>query len=104
DRQGFSPGQIDGKPGLNFSHAIAALQSAHDLKASGQPDCATWQALVAADAEPTVTAYTVTADDLKGPFEKIPPLIADQAPLPALGYESVIEKLGERFLPAPAPP
>src|SRR5476651_9413 len=45
DRQGFSPGQIDGKIGANFSHAIAALQSAHSLKASGQPDCATWQAL-----------------------------------------------------------
>jgi lipoprotein-anchoring transpeptidase ErfK/SrfK len=102
DRQGFSPGQIDGKPGLNFSHALAAFQSAHDLTASGKTDCATWKALGVDGSDPAITTYTVTAADLKGPFEKIPPLIADQAPLAALGYESVIEELGERFHAAPA--
>ena len=45
DRQGFSPGQIDGKVGANFLHAIAALQDARKLPATGQPDCDTWKAL-----------------------------------------------------------
>src|SRR2546422_516791 len=38
DHKGFSPGQIDGRPGPNFSHAIAALQTANKLNATGQPD------------------------------------------------------------------
>ena len=32
--------------------------------------------------------YTITDEDVKGPFEKIPPKLADQAKLPALGYQS----------------
>ena len=28
DRQNFSPGEIDGKPGVNFSRALTALQNA----------------------------------------------------------------------------
>ena len=44
DRQGFSSGQIDGKPGANFSRTLAAYQTAHKLPA-GKPDCATWEAL-----------------------------------------------------------
>ena len=69
DRQGFSPGQIDGQPGPNFSRALAALQTAKGLPQSG-PDCATWQALSASGSDPVIKTYTVTADDMKGPFEK----------------------------------
>src|SRR5260370_40517718 len=43
DRQGFSPGQIDGKPGTNFAPALTALQQARNVAASGQPDCDTWR-------------------------------------------------------------
>src|SRR6476646_2713087 len=50
DRQGFSPGQIDGKPGTNFSHALSALQQSRNLAATGQPDCDTWRALGGGDA------------------------------------------------------
>ena len=60
DRQGFSPGQIDGKTGANFSHALAALQTAKKLPSNGQPDCDTWKALGATRPEPTVTSYTLT--------------------------------------------
>jgi lipoprotein-anchoring transpeptidase ErfK/SrfK len=103
DRQGFSPGQIDGRPGSNFAHAIAALQGARKLTASGQPDCDTWRALNGASAEPAVTTYTVTEDDVKGPFEKqIPKSLVEQAKLPSLAYASPIEKLGERFHASPA--
>jgi lipoprotein-anchoring transpeptidase ErfK/SrfK len=102
DRQGFSPGQIDGKTGANFSHALTALQTAKNLQSTGKPDCDTWKALGADAAEPTVTTYTITDDDVKGPFEKIPPKAADQAKLDALGYQSMAELLGERFHAAPA--
>src|SRR5216110_3084854 len=54
DRQGFSPGQIDGLSGTSFSHALSALQSARGLPLTGSPDCATWQALFSPGSEPTV--------------------------------------------------
>ena len=103
DRQGFSPGQIDGRPGPNFSHAVAAMQSARGLGSSGQPDCATWRALVVDGSEPAIATYTVTSDDLKGPFEKqIPGSLAQQATLSTLGYQSAEEELAERFHASPA--
>ncbi len=103
DRQGFSPGQIDGKTGANFARALAALQTEKKLQSSGRPDCDTWKALGADTAEPTVTSYTVTDEDVNGPFEKrIPPKLADQAKLDTLGYQSAIEMLAERFHASPA--
>ena len=102
DRQGFSPGQIDGKTGANFSHALSALQTDKKLQSTGRPDCETWKALGADSAEPTITSYTITDEDVKGPFEKIPAKAADQAKLEALGYQSATEQLAERFHVAPA--
>ncbi len=102
DRQGFSPGQIDGKRGANFTHALAALQSAKKLQSTGRPDCDTWKALGGDSADPTVTTYTITGADVKGPFAKIPPKLADQAKLETLGYQSTTELLAERFHSAPA--
>lgn len=103
DRQGFSPGQIDGLPGANFSHALAAMLSARGLPSGGPPDCTTWRALTSGGSEPAITTYTVTADDLKGPFEKrIPPGLEEQATLATLGYQSAEEELAERFHASPA--
>jgi lipoprotein-anchoring transpeptidase ErfK/SrfK len=103
DRQSFSPGQIDGKPGVNFMHALAALQAARNVPITGQPDCATWHALGGDSAPPFVVPYTLTEDDLKGPFvTSLPKSLPEQAKLPALGYTSAVERLGERFHSAPA--
>ena len=103
DKQGFSVGQIDGKPGANFSHALAALQSARKVPTSGEPDCATWHALGGDSAGAATVNYTVSEDDAKGPFVKtIPRLLPDQASLPALGYTSALEKLAEKFHTSPA--
>jgi lipoprotein-anchoring transpeptidase ErfK/SrfK len=102
DKQGFSVGQIDGKPGANFSHALAAFRSARKVPGSGGPDCATWRAL-GGDTEAATVDYAITEDDVKGPFVKsIPPQLADQASLPALGYTSPLEKLAEKFHASPA--
>jgi lipoprotein-anchoring transpeptidase ErfK/SrfK len=103
DRQGFSSGEIDGKPGVNFSHALAALQAARHLPTTGQPDCDAWHALGGDGAQPAVTTYIVTDDDVNGPFEKqIPRELSKQASLPALGYRSPAELLAERFHMSPA--
>jgi lipoprotein-anchoring transpeptidase ErfK/SrfK len=103
DRQGFSPGAIDGRPGDNFTHAIGALQAARNLPPTRQPDCDTWHSLGGDQAEPTLTTYAITAEDLEGPFEQnIPRDLVEQSKLEALSYRSPIEALGERFHTSPA--
>lgn len=111
DKQGFSVGQIDGKPGANFTHALTAFQSARKLSASGQPDCATLKALRQAQgdalggdrADAATVSYTITENDVKGPFVRmIPKSLPQQASLPALGYTSALERLAEKFHTSPA--
>jgi lipoprotein-anchoring transpeptidase ErfK/SrfK len=103
DRRGFSPGEIDGTMGNNLSRALAAFQGTRDLRMTGRPDCDTWHALGGETMEPPLTTYDVTAEDVKGPFEKrIPPDLVDQAALAQLGYRSELERLAERFHVSPA--
>ncbi len=103
DRQGFSPGEIDGKAGDNFTHAVIAFQQARQVPLTTRPDCDTWRALGGETMEPPVAEYTVTAADTKGPFEpKIPDDLMAQAKLPALGYRSPLEMIAERFHASPA--
>jgi lipoprotein-anchoring transpeptidase ErfK/SrfK len=96
DRARFSPGEIDGVYGGALQIAIRGFQEKHNLQPSGVIDAATWK-LLNADGKPLLTTYTVTAVDAKGPFQPIPDDIIQQARLTRLGYESVAEKLGEKF-------
>jgi len=101
DRLTFSPGMIDDRWGGNSRKAVAAFQQARGLRVSGHLDLATWRELLAANGasggQPVVALYTITAEDDKGPFYKIPEDIEQQATLPALGYRSLLELYGERF-------
>src|SRR5262245_52462345 len=45
DRQGISPGQIDGFARRNLTRALSAYQKEHKIASSGRPDCETWRAL-----------------------------------------------------------
>jgi len=101
DRHGYSPGEIDGTLGVDAKRALAAFQTAHHLRASGEPDCATWTALDR-DHSPVTTKYQITEADTAGPFtEKIPEQLDQQAQLSALHYRSPIERIAERFHAAP---
>jgi lipoprotein-anchoring transpeptidase ErfK/SrfK len=103
DRNGFSPGQIDGKPGPNLSRAVTAFQQARLTSSTGELDCGTWQALVSDGVQDAIVDYAITETDVRGPFTKrIPPALPDQAALSALGYTSVLERLAEKFHSAPA--
>ncbi len=103
DQQGFSPGEIDGRAGDNTRHALAALQEARGLRSTGEPDCDSWQGLGGDSSEPLLTSYRIVPEDFKGPFEpRIPRDLLAQAELPALGYQSPLERLAERFHVSPA--
>ncbi len=104
DRTGFSPGEIDGRPGLNLQRALSAFQQSHQLAATGRADDPTWKQLMSAggDVRP-LTDYTLTDADLAGPFTpEIPPNLPDQASLDALNYRTPLEAIAERFHSSPA--
>ncbi|MES2885878.1 MAG: L,D-transpeptidase [Pseudomonadota bacterium] len=101
DRAHFSPGEMDGALGLNSSKAVRGFQRRNNLPVSGVVDAATWAALNA-DQGPVLISYQVTAADVAGPYQAIPEGMMEKALLPALGYASVAEALGERFHIKPA--
>lgn len=100
DRANFSPGEIDGEVGSNQRRAVAGFQAAHGLTVSGELDDGTWKALQAETVVP-LASYTLTAEDVSGPFVAVPKTPAAQAKLKSLGYSSVEESLGERFHASP---
>ena len=97
DRLGFTPGVVDGKPGLSTRNAVSGFQEANGLTVTGQLDAATKAALAQYQTIPATRVVTIPADFAAGPFVKIPKGPEDQAKLTALGYESLDEKLAERF-------
>jgi lipoprotein-anchoring transpeptidase ErfK/SrfK len=100
DRAGFSSSEIDGNFGKNLQNTVAAYQKSHGLKETGSVGLETWQALNA-DSAPAVQQYTIAHEDVAGPFEKIPSDMMERSKLAALGYESPLEGLAERFHCAP---
>jgi lipoprotein-anchoring transpeptidase ErfK/SrfK len=105
DRAGFSPGEIDGRPGAVTKRALAAFQKEHGLTPTGAVDDESWDALGVEPGEVTKTTakYAIAAEDVQGPFTpEIPEDMVAKAELPALGYTDVVEALAERFHTAPA--
>ncbi len=97
DRAHFSPGVIDGKTGGNLKLAMAAYAKASDLPADATAEALTAK-LAAADRDTTVTRYTITDADVKGPFvEHLPTDMAELAKLDTPAYSGPVEELAERF-------
>lgn len=97
DREGISPGVIDGKMGQNVNKAIVAWEqmTGETLDPNDADDILERLRLSGGLA---IKSYTITAGDAAGPFvASIPDDYAHKAQLPAMSYTSTAEMLAERF-------
>lgn len=102
DRALFSPGVLDGRWGRNTETAVYWFQRSEGLDATGTVDKTTFRRLVelAGDRD-LIQRHELTSKDVEGPFVSIPDDVYAQAEMDCLCYESLAEKLGERFHATP---
>ena len=94
DRQGFSPGCIDGKWGAQTVEALRAWQ-----RQQGLPDRGIWDATVSNRFQGVtnhLANHVVTTNDLQG-LAPVPKSWLEKSQMPAMGYETLREKLAENF-------
>ena len=101
ERLGFAPGVIDGKQGASLANAIKGFQEARSLPVTGEFDEATRTALGEWNTIAATRVVTIPQDWGQLAFAALPESAADQAKLESLGYETLIEKLAERFHTTP---
>lgn len=106
DRANFSPGIVDGAWGSNAAKALAYFTDSEsstagassDRKSQSTIDRPTYARLrAAAGPEAALKSYTLTAEDVKGPFVQIPNSVYEQARLRCLCYSSAVEAIAEKF-------
>jgi lipoprotein-anchoring transpeptidase ErfK/SrfK len=101
DRANISSGEIDGKYSPRLDDAIKAFAEIHNMPADTQWSRAFWDELTSGAIVPVLTDYTITSDDLKGPFLQLPARLEDMTSFKSLGYAGVREALAERFHMSP---
>ena len=97
DRQGFTPGVIDGKMGMSTENALNGFQQANDLEQTGKLDEATKKALAEWDRIPATRVVTIPENWAQTDYTDMPEDTAAKAKLDRLGYKSLDERLAERF-------
>ncbi|WP_319520358.1 L,D-transpeptidase [uncultured Martelella sp.] len=98
DRNGLSPGVIDGLMGNNVRKALDAYAEKSGRQLDADADSETILQSLSLEGGLPVKNYTITAEDAAGPYvASIPSDYGRKAELPALSYTSVSEMLAEKF-------
>lgn len=99
---GFSPGVLDGKPGISLTAAIKGFQQSRGIRQTGKLDDATIAALKPYASWAATRTLALSKNSLAGPYiNPIPHDEDQQAKLPGLYYRSPMEKLAEAFHTTP---
>jgi len=86
EREGFSPGIIDGKTGPKLSSALAEFQRATDAAK-----------IILDNLHSPLQTYTITAHDISQVVGTIPTDWNLKAKMPFLGYPTIADAVAERF-------
>ena len=97
DRQGFGPGVIDGKMGMSTVNALEGFQEANGMTVTGKLDDATKAKMVQWDAIPATRIVRIPDDWGKLDYQQTADNPEGKANMERLGYQSLDEKLSERF-------
>jgi lipoprotein-anchoring transpeptidase ErfK/SrfK len=97
DRRGFGPGVIDGKMGMSTENALEGFQEANALEVTGKLDEPTKQALAQWDNIAATRVVRIPEEWGAATYRQIPDDPAEQAAMERLGYETLDERLAERF-------
>lgn len=94
-----SPGPIDGGWGMNAKKALKNFQAMHGLPQDGRMSAEVWKLLnekIPAN-QPVLVGYTLTQEDIKGPYQPTPSGSEAKSKMKGLYYQDVQEMLAERF-------
>ena len=94
-----SPGPIDGGWGMNAKKALKNFQAMHGLPQDGRMSEEVWRLLnekIPAN-QPVLVGYTLTEEDVKGPYQPTPSGSEAKSKMKGLYYQDIQEMLAERF-------
>ena len=97
DRSRHSPGVIDGLMGGNTMRAIQHFRRARGLPAEGSIDPQLMRSLINSQGGEIFQTYTITRDDVEGPFFRVPDAMSAMAALERVGWTSPQELIADRF-------
>ena len=97
DHTRHSPGVIDGYIGSNVERAIREYRQSAGLPASDAVDAELLRSLLENKGGSIFSSYTISDQDVRYPFRKVPQDYSEMSKMERVGYETPVEMLAERF-------